>query len=96
MKNKKPISRHKAQQLLHNPVATNTDLSIREAVERGMDVSLPSLLDDWYGWHQDVNIRNYDLLWYLASEVSNEHDLTHNQADAVVRHTLTSLGVDLR
>ena len=78
-----------------NPVATNTDLSIREAVERGMDVSLPNLLDDWYGWHQDVNIRNYDLLWYLASEVANEHDLTHNQADDVVRYTLTSLGVKL-
>jgi len=78
-----------------NPVAKSKVPSVREAVERGMTVCLPSLLDDWYGWHQDVNIRNYDLLWYLASEVANEHDLTHNQADAVVRHTLTSLGVDL-
>ena len=78
-----------------NPVATNTDLSVREAVERGIPVSLPTLLDDWYGWHKDVNIRNYDLLWYLASEVANEHDLTHNQADDVVRYTLTSLGVKL-
>ena len=78
-----------------NPLADKIGLSVREAVERGMDVSLPSLLDDWYGWHKDVSIRDYDLLWYLASEVSNEHDLTHNQADTVVRYTLTSLGVDL-
>jgi len=78
-----------------NPVAKSKVCSVRQAVERGMTVCLPNLLDDWYSWKEDVNIRNYDLLWYLASEVSNEHDLTHNQADTVVRHTLTSLGVDL-
>ena len=77
-----------------NPLADNIGLSVREAVERGMDVSLPNLLDVWTLWKED-NIREYDILWYMASEVSNDHDLTHNQADAVVRYTLTSLGVEL-
>jgi len=77
-----------------NPLADNIGLSVREAVERGMDVSLPNLLDVWTLWKED-NIREYDILWYMASEVSNDHDLTHNQADKVVRYTLTSLGVEL-
>ena len=77
-----------------NPLATNTDLSIREAVERGMEVSLPNLLDIWTLWKED-DIREYDILWYMASSVATEHDLTHNQADDIVRHTLTSLGVEI-
>jgi hypothetical protein len=78
-----------------NPVATNTDLSVREAVERGISVSLPNLLDVWTLWKEDDDVREYDILWYMASEVSNDHDLTHNQADDIVRYTLTSLGVEL-
>ena len=74
---------------------SNTDLSIREAVESGIPVRLPNLLDHWYGWKQDTDAREYDILWYLASEVSTKHDLTHNQADDIVRGTLTDLGVDL-
>ena len=74
---------------------SNTDLSVREAVESGIPVRLPNLLDHWYGWKQDTDAREYDILWYLASEVANEHDLTHNQADDIVRGTLTDLGVDL-
>ena len=78
-----------------NPLADNIGLSVREAVERGMDVSLPNLLDVWTLWKEDDTVREYDILWYMASEVSNDHDLTHNQAIGVVHHTLTSLGVDL-
>jgi len=74
---------------------SNTDLSVREAVESGIPVRLPNLLDDWYGWKQDTDAREYDILWYLASEVANKHDLTHNQADDIVRGSLTDLGVDL-
>ena len=74
---------------------SNTDLSVREAVESGIPVRLPNLLDDWYGWKQDTDAREYDILWYLASEVANKYDLTHNQADDIVRGSLTDLGVDL-
>ena len=78
-----------------NPLADKIGLSVREAVERGIAVRLPNLLDDWYGWKQDTEAREYDILWYLASEVADKHDLTHNQASGIVHHTLTSLGVDL-
>jgi len=88
MKNSKPLSRFQMMKIHNTP-------TVREAVERGITVCLPNLLDDWYGWKQDTDAREYDILWYLASEVANEHDLTHNQADTVVRHTLTTLGVDL-
>ena len=77
-----------------NLLADKIGLSVREAVERGMEVSLPNLLDVWTLWKED-DIREYDILWYMASEVADEHDLTHNQATGVVHHTLTSLGVDL-
>ena len=73
----------------------NTDLSIREAYESGIEVILPNLLDSWYLWKEDTEAREYDILWYLASEVATEHDLTHNQATGIVTHTLTHLGVDL-
>ena len=79
-----------------NPSATNTHLSVKEAVERGIPVYLPNLLDDWYGWKADGYTKDEIALWCLASEVAHDHDLTLKQADAVVRHTLTSLGVDLR
>jgi hypothetical protein len=77
-----------------NLLADKIGLSVREAVERGMEVSLPNLLDVWTLWKED-DIREYDILWYMASEVADEHDLTHNQATGIVYHTLTSLGVDL-
>ena len=80
----------------NNPVAKSKVCSVREAVERGMPVYLPNLLDDWYGWKADGYTKNRIALWCLASEVAHDHDLTLKQADAVVRHTLTSLGVDLR
>ena len=78
-----------------NPLADKIGLSVRESVEAGMDVRLPRLLDHWYLWKEDTDAREYDILWYLASEVANEHDLTHNQAMDIVRGSLTDLGVDL-
>ena len=77
-----------------NPLADQIGLSVKEAVESGMKVRLPNLLDDFYLMQEDGK-RVYDILWLLASEVSSEHDLTHNQADDIVRGSLTDLGVDL-
>ena len=88
MKNSKPLSRFQMMKIHNTP-------TVREAVESGMKVSLPNLLDAWYLWKEDDTVREYDILWYMASEVANDHDLTHNQATGVVHYTLTSLGVDL-
>jgi len=82
----------------NNPLAGEIGLSVKEAVETGFKVSLPNLLDDYTlmkeqqisGWESDC-----DILWYLASEVSTEHDITLSEADDIVRHSLTSLGVEL-
>ena len=77
-----------------NPLADAIGLSVKEAVESGMEVRLPNLLDDYYLMKEDGG-RDYDILWKLASEVSAKHDILHNEADDIVRGTLTSLGVDL-
>ena len=70
--------------------------SVKQAVERGMKVSLPNLLDDYYLMKEDnPSIREYDLLWYLASEVSYKYDISHNQASSVVEYSLSSLGVKI-
>ena len=77
-----------------NPLADQIGLSVKEAVESGMKVRLPNLLDDFNLMREDGK-RDYDILWILASEVSTEHDITHEEADDIVKGTLTDLGVDL-
>ena len=77
-----------------NPLADQIGLSVKEAVESGMKVRLPNLLDDFYLMREDGG-RDYDILWQLASEVSTKHDITHEEARDMVVDTLTELGVDL-
>ena len=77
-----------------NPLADQIGLSVKEAVESGMKVRLPNLLDDFYLMQEDGK-RVYDILWLLASEVSSEHDITHDEARDIVVGSLTDLGVDL-
>ena len=77
-----------------NPLADQIGLSIKEAVESGMKVRLPNLLDDFYLMQEDGK-RVYDILWLLASEVSSEHDITHDEGRDIVVGSLTDLGVDL-
>ena len=77
-----------------NPLADQIGLSIKEAVESGMKVRLPNLLDDFYLMQEDGK-RVYDILWILASEVSTKHDITHDEARDIVVGALTDLGADL-
>ena len=77
-----------------NPLADQIGLSVKEAVESGMKVRLPNLLDDFNLMREDGG-RDYDILWQLASEVSTKHDITHEEARDMVVDTLTELGVDL-
>ena len=75
-----------------NPLADQIGLSIKEAVESGMKVRLPNLLDDFYLMQEDGK-RVYDILWLLASEVSTKHDITHDEGRDIVLGSLTDLGV---
>ena len=77
-----------------NPLADQIGLSVKEAVESGMKVRLPNLLDDFYLMQEDGK-RVYDILWLLASEVSTKHDITHDEGRDIVVGSLTDLGVDL-
>ena len=77
-----------------NPLADQIGLSVKEAVEVGMKVRLPNLLDDFNLMKEDGG-RDYDILWQLASEVSTKHDITHDEARDIVVGSLTDLGVDL-
>ena len=77
-----------------NPLADQIGLSVKEAVESGMKVRLPNLLDDFYLMREDGK-RDYDILWILASEVSTKHDITHEEARDIVVGSVTDLGVDL-
>ena len=77
-----------------NPLADQIGLSVKEAVESGMKVRFPGLLDDLFLMREDGK-RDYDILWTLASEVSTEHDITHDEARDIVVGSLTDLGVDL-
>ena len=77
-----------------NPLADKIGLSIKEAVECGIAVRLPKLLDDYYLMLEDGK-RVYDIIWLLSSEVSTEHDITHDEARDIVVGSLSDLGVEL-
>jgi len=69
-------------------------MTVRDAVKQGMNVSLPNQLDD-YTHFADQGIAPDAIIQHLSSGVATEHDISATEAEAILRFTLTELGVSL-
>ena len=72
----------------------NTIMTVRDAVKQGINVSLPNMLDD-YTHFADQGIAPDAIIQHLSDGVATEHDISTTEAEAVLRFTLTDLGVSL-
>ena len=70
----------------------NTTLSVRDAVDAGINVCLPNKLDDYYLMQEDGSHDQDSAIQTLSYEVAEEHDLSATEAEDVLRYTFSMLG----
>ena len=69
--------------------------TVKEAVQSGMAVRMPNLLDDYTVMTSDDGYPSDDAIRTISYEVAEKHDIGATDAEDIVRGTLTDLGVEL-
>ena len=68
--------------------------TVKEAVQSGMKVRLPNILDDYLHF-ANQGIASDAVITHLSYEVAEKHDIGATDAEDIIYGTLTDLGVEL-
>jgi hypothetical protein len=69
--------------------------SVKESLAAGLNVCLPSVLDDFQYYAEFLPHCNYAVIAHLSYEVAAKYDISATQAEDVIYYTLRQLGVNL-